>query len=49
MQGSCEKCLYHLPDAEDHVCVCEESPKYNTLTYDDDSCEFFRERVNGEV
>lgn len=47
MQRKCKTCLYHLPDAEDHVCVEEESPRYGEITIDDDCCDCFKERKYG--
>lgn len=44
MRYRCKDCLYHLPDAEDHVCVCEDSESYNQLTEDMDGCMEFVER-----
>ena len=44
MQKTCDSCLYHLPDAEDHVCVEEASPKYGEYTDGDETCKYYHKR-----
>ena len=46
---SCEKCFFHVSGwADDGQCMCKESPKYEDITGDEETCICFEKRVDDE-